>query len=78
MDALLDSLLGLSEVELYRLSEAVDLELQKREEDGAGMSDPIRRLVDERLQDFRRRTSLQAPAARVIELDKVRRRPRAA
>jgi hypothetical protein len=52
--------------ELYNLSEAIDLELQRREELTLDVQESAKSRAFEREHSYRRRTGAQAPRVRVV------------
>jgi hypothetical protein len=71
MNALLKRLHQLADQELYSLSEAIDLELQRREELAGDVPESARRRANERQQSYRRRTGAAGVPVRAIGLGKV-------
>ena len=78
MNALLKRLHQLADQDLYGLSEAIDLELQRREELTGEVPDSARRRANEREQSYRRRTGAFAPPIRAVGLGKAAAGPRRA
>ena len=68
MNTILKQVEELADIELYTLSEAIDLELQRREEMACDTSDSARRRAVERSQSYRRRTGALATPVRVVGL----------
>ncbi len=71
MNPLLKRLHQLADQELYALSEAIDLELQRREEMAEDVPESARRRANERQQSYRRRTGSFGAPVRAIGLGKV-------
>lgn len=71
MKSILRQLQELADAELYALSEAVDLELQRREDDCGEALDSARRRALEREQSYRHRTGAAAPPVRIVGLTKL-------
>jgi hypothetical protein len=78
MNTILRHLQQLADYELYNLSEAIDLELQRREELLADVPESARRRAIEREQSYRRRTGAMAIPIRAIGLGKMKDPRRAA
>jgi len=74
MNSILRQLRTLTASDLYALSEAIDAEVQCREELAAELPDSARRRVVEREQSYRRRTGSTAPPIRVVGIGKPPRR----
>ncbi len=70
MNGLLKRLGQLADQELYSLSEAIDLELQRREELTEEVPESARRRANDRRDSYRRRTGAFAPPIRAVGLGK--------
>jgi hypothetical protein len=70
MNGLLKRLGQLADQELYLLAEAIDQELQRREELADDVPDSARRRANNRQQSYRRRTGAFAPPIRAVGLGK--------
>ena len=70
MNSILKQLQELADADLYALSEAVDLELQRREDVAGEVPDSARRRAIEREQSYRRRNGSAAPPVRVVGIGK--------
>jgi hypothetical protein len=66
MITILKQLAQFADHELYKLSEAIDLELQRREELTIEVPESAKRRAVERGQSYRRRLGAQAPRVRVV------------
>jgi hypothetical protein len=73
MSTLLKRLGALADHDLYSLSEAIDFELQRREELAVDVPESARRRAMERQESYRRRTGAFAPPVRAVGLGKPRR-----
>ena len=78
MNAILKHLRQLAEGELFDLSEAIDLELQRRDDLIGETPESARRRAVERQQSYRRRTGASAPPVRAVGLGKAKPPRRAA
>ena len=78
MNAILKNFHQLADQELYNLSEAIDVELQRREELTTEVPESARRRAVERQQSYRRRNGAAAPPVRTVGLGKLSPRRRAA
>ncbi|MGD0899361.1 MAG: hypothetical protein ABR915_16105 [Thermoguttaceae bacterium] len=78
MNAILKNFHQLADQELYNLSEAIDVELQRREELITEVPESARRRAVERQQSYRRRTGSLAPPVRAVGLGKAKGPRRAA
>jgi hypothetical protein len=78
MNTILKRLRELADFDLYNISEAVDLELQRREESVSETPESARRRALERQQSYRRRTGAFAPPIKAVGLGRPRRTRRAA
>jgi hypothetical protein len=67
---ILKRLIQLSEPELFRLSEAIDAEVERRAKIGEDVPDSARRRAVERQQSYRRRVGTSAPSVKVSGLGK--------
>jgi hypothetical protein len=70
MNPLFKRLNELADQELYSLSEAIELELHRREELAGGLPDSARRRANERDQSYRRRNNAFAPPVRAVGIGK--------
>jgi hypothetical protein len=70
MNALLKRLGQLADQDLYCLCEAIDLELQRRDDLAGDLSESARRRANDRQQSYRRRTGAFAPPIRAVGLGK--------
>jgi hypothetical protein len=70
MHSIMKQLKDLAEADLYALSEAVDLELQRREDVGGDVPESARRRAVEREQSYRHRVGAGAPPVRIVGLGK--------
>lgn len=70
MKSILRELQELADADLFALSDAVELELSRREAISGETADSARRRATERQQSYRRRTGAAAPPVRVIGLGK--------
>ena len=68
MNTILKRLRQLADFELYNLTEAIELELQRRAELTADVPDSARRRALEREQSYRRRTGSFAAPVRAVGL----------
>ena len=71
MKSIFRQLEELADADLYVLSEAVDLELQRRDDNCDEAVDSARRRVQERGQSYRHRTGASAPPVRIVGLTKL-------
>ena len=78
MNTILDQLQELADSDLYSLSEAVDVELQRRDDIVGADSDSARRRAQEREESYRRRTGSAATPVRIIGIGKTPKSRRAA
>jgi hypothetical protein len=78
MKMILNLLEGLTEADLYALCEAIDVELQRREDALGEVPDSARRRAVEREQSYRRRNGAGAPPIRITGIGKPTPRRRAA
>jgi hypothetical protein len=78
MNTILKRLRQLADFELFNLTEAIDLELQRRAELTAELPESARRRANERDQSYRRRTGSFAPPIRAVGLGKAKEPRRAA
>ncbi len=78
MNTIMRHLQQLADYELFNLSEAIDLELQRREEVMIEVPESARRRAVEREQSYRRRTGSLAAPIRVVGLGKMKEPRRAA
>ena len=78
MKSILKQLQELANADLYALSEAVDMELQRRGEVVGEVPDSARRRAVEREQSYRRRNGAAAQPVRAVGLGKTPRRRTAA
>ena len=72
MKSILNLLVDLADADLYALCEAIDMELQRREEPVSEVPDSARRRAIEREQSYRQRTGAAAPPVRIIGIGKRR------
>ena len=70
MNGILKQLRQLADFELFDLTEAIDLELQRREEMMTDVPESARRRAVERSQSYRRRTGSFAPPVKAVGLGK--------
>ena len=70
MNTILRRLHDMADCELFDLSEAIELELQRREELTSEVPESARRRAVERGQSYRRRTGAFAPPVRAVGLGK--------
>lgn len=70
MNTILKRLNQLADCDLFDLSEAIELELQRREELTTEVPESARRRAIERGQSYRRRTGAFAPPVRAVGLGK--------
>ena len=68
----------LADADLYALCEAIDMELQRREDAIGEVPDSVRRRAVEREQSYRRRNGAGAPPVRITGIGKASSRRRAA
>ena len=68
----------LADADLYALCEAIDVELQRREDAIGEVPDSARRRAVEREQSYRRRNGAGAPPVRITGIGKASSRRRAA
>ena len=78
MNTILRRLQDLADADLYALSEAVDMELSRRDDVAGETLDSARRRAVEREQSYRRRNGAAAPPIRVVGIGKQSPRRRAA
>jgi len=78
MNAILKRLQQLADQDLFDLTEAIDQELQRREDMVDDMPESARRRAVERQQSYRRRTGSFAPPIKVVGLGKTKGPRRAA
>ncbi len=78
MKTILNQLEELADTDLYALSEAIDMELHRRDEVVGEVPDSARRRAIERDQSYRRRTGAAAPPVRAVGLGKPANRRHAA
>ncbi len=78
MESILRELQELADADLYALSEAVDLELNRRDDVVGDISDSARRRAIEREESYRRRNGAAAPPVRIVGIGKPTPRRRAA
>jgi hypothetical protein len=78
MNLILKRLQELADADLFFLSEAVETEMQRREEVLGEISDSARLRAIERQQSYRRRNGAAAPPVRAVGLGKLPPRRRAA
>jgi hypothetical protein len=78
MNTILRHVHHLADYELFNLSEAIDREIQRREELIAEVPDSARRRAVEREQSYRRRTGAMAPPIRAVGLGRMKDPRRAA
>jgi hypothetical protein len=78
MNTILDQLQELANADLYALSEAVDTELQRREDITDEASESARRRAVEREESYRHRTGAAATPVRIIGIGKATKTRRAA
>ena len=71
MNSILRQLQELAETDLYALCEAVDMELQRRDEVVAEIPDSARRRAIERGQSYRHRNGAAAPPVRAVGIGKM-------
>ena len=70
MNSILKQLQELADADLYALSEAVDMELQRRDDVTGDIPDSARRRAIEREQSYRRRNGAAAPPVRAVGIGK--------
>jgi hypothetical protein len=78
MNTILKRLRELADFELFNISEAIDLEMQRREEAASDTLESARRRAIERQQSYRRRTGAFAPPVKAVGLGRSRKTRRAA
>ena len=77
MKTILNLLVDLADADLFALCEAIDIELQRREEPVSEVPDSARRRAIEREQSYRRATEPRPPV-RITGIGKATTRPHAA
>ncbi len=78
MKSILSQLQELADADLYALCEAVDLEMQRREDAVGEVPDSARRRAVKREQSYRHRTGAGAPPVRIAGIGKPSQKRRAA
>ncbi len=78
MKSIINQLQELADADLYALSEALDMEMQRREDAIGEVPDSARRRAVEREQSYRRRTGAGAPPVRIAGIGKPTPKRRAA
>jgi hypothetical protein len=78
MKSIINQLQELADTDLYALSEALDLEMQRREDAVGEVPDSARRRAVEREYSYRRRTGAGAPPVRITGIGKPSPKRRAA
>ncbi len=78
MKSIINQLQELADADLYALSEALDMEMQRREDAIGVVPDSARRRVVERGQSYRHRTGAGAPPVRITGIGKPTPKRRAA
>jgi hypothetical protein len=74
MKTIMKQIQSLAISDLYALCEAIDAELQRRDEAAIDVPESARRRAVERGQSYRRRTGSTAPPVRVVGIGKPYRR----
>ncbi len=78
MKSIVHQLEVLADSDLFAISEAIDFEMQRREEIAGDIPDSARRRANARGESYRRSTGAQAAPIRVIGIGKANRGRRAA